>query len=275
MAREAYEVIVVDDGSRMPPRDLIARFARSIQIQLVEQANAGPAAARNAGAFAARGAYLAFTDDDCRPSRGWLTAMCAALERHQGAAIGGPVVSCLDNVFSTASQLLVDFLYEYFERTDPKGRFFVTANVAMPTERFRSTGGFDLTFPFAAAEDRDMCERWYDHGYELAYADGAVVLHAHPLVLGSFWRQHFTYGRGAWFLSDANRRRGRQGLRVRPLSFYSALVWSPLVRTSFPRNVVLAGLLVLSQVAYVAGFARQAWSARRVAVSRPARHARG
>lgn len=263
--RDTYEVIVVDDGSRTPPRDLIARFANTMQVRLIEQANAGPAAARNAGAFAAQAPYLAFTDDDCRPAPGWLSAVGAALDQQKNAAVGGPVVSCLENVFSTSSQMLVDFLYDYFERTDSRGRFFVTANVAMPTELFRSMGGFDLTFPFAAAEDRDMCERWLDHGHRMVFSDEAVVMHAHPLGWRSFWRQHFTYGRGAWFLSVANRRRGRDGLRVRRLEFYSSLVSFPFAHASFPQSAALAVLAAVSQVAYAAGFA---WQSRHQSATR-------
>lgn len=265
LARDEYEVIVVDDGSRTPARDLVARFSRSMQVRLIEQANAGPAAARNAGAFAAKAPCLAFTDDDCRPTAGWLRAMGAAFDQHKDAAVGGPVVSCLDNVFSTSSQLLVDFLYEYFERTDSRGRFFVTANVALPTDLFRSMGGFDLSFPFAAAEDRDMCERWHERGHRMVYANDAVVMHAHPLGWRTFWRQHFTYGRGAWFLSDANHRRGREGLRVRRLEFYTSLVAFPFSHARFPRSMALAGLAALSQVAYMSGFV---WQTRHQAATR-------
>ena len=254
LPREAFEVIVVDDGSKQRPRALVERFTASMQVRLIEQANAGPAAARNAGARAARGQHLAFTDDDCRPSPGWLSAMGVALDERPGSAVGGPVVSCLENVWSTASQLLVDFLYSYFDRTNANGRFFVTANVAMPTELFQSMGGFDLTFPFAAAEDRDLCERWHECGYPLVYSEKAIVKHAHPLGLISFWKQHFTYGRGAWFLNKAKSRRGRSGLCVPPVSFYSKLVLFPLSKAPLPRGLVLASLAALSQVIYTTGF---------------------
>ena len=34
--RDAFEVIVVDDGSRKPPRELVARFESAMQIRLIE-----------------------------------------------------------------------------------------------------------------------------------------------------------------------------------------------------------------------------------------------
>jgi len=263
--RDSYEVIVVDDGSRTPPRDLIARYAKTMQVRLIEQANAGPAAARNAGAFAASAPYLAFTDDDCRPSPGWLRLLGDALDRHPRAAIGGAVVTALHNQFSTSSQLLVDFLYDYFATHNRDGQFFITANVALPRDLFRELGGFDLTFPFAAAEDRDLCERWTESGFELAFAPDAIIWHAHPLTLKSFWRQHFTYGRGAWCLNKAKNRRGRQGLTVPPFAFYSSLLLYPLSKASFPRNLGLVSLAALSQLAYVIGFA---WQSRHDSTSK-------
>ena len=45
--RDRFEVIVVDDGSADSPREVVARAAASIDVRLIEQANAGPATARN------------------------------------------------------------------------------------------------------------------------------------------------------------------------------------------------------------------------------------
>lgn len=263
--RDEFEVVVVDDGSASPPRALIGRLSDNVQVRLIEQANAGPAAARNAGARAARGQYLAFTDDDCQPGPGWLRALDQALAEHPDAAIGGAVISSLRNPFSTASQLLVDFLYDYFERDNQDGQFFVTANVAMPAALFRELGGFDLTFPLAAAEDRDLCERWHERGFGLVFSEAAFVWHAHRLNLRSFCRQHFNYGRGAWFLNKAKHRRGRQGLQVPPLRFYSALVLFPLSKAPWPGNLALAVLVALSQLAYVVGYLREKTTDRSVA----------
>src|SRR5437870_3627411 len=63
--RERFEVFVVDDGSSVPPSDVVARIRGEINITLLIQHHSGPAAARNAGAERARGHVLAFTDDDC------------------------------------------------------------------------------------------------------------------------------------------------------------------------------------------------------------------
>ena len=71
--RSAYEVIVVDDGST----DETAAIAHKCNVSVITQPNAGPAAARNRGAAAAQGDLLLFTDADCVPVPGWISALVA------------------------------------------------------------------------------------------------------------------------------------------------------------------------------------------------------
>lgn len=63
------EVIAVDDGSTDDTRDVLRTFcAMDDRIRLIEQANAGVSAARNAGARLARGTFIGFLDaDDTMP----------------------------------------------------------------------------------------------------------------------------------------------------------------------------------------------------------------
>jgi glycosyltransferase involved in cell wall biosynthesis len=63
-----YEVIVVDDGST----DETGLITRQYPVKVIRKNNEGPASARNAGAWVAKGSLLAFTDADCVPSPSWL-----------------------------------------------------------------------------------------------------------------------------------------------------------------------------------------------------------
>jgi glycosyltransferase involved in cell wall biosynthesis len=57
-----YEVIVIDDGSTDDTAAVAARYGR--RVKFLRQVNRGPGAARNRGAQAAHGDYLAFLDSD-------------------------------------------------------------------------------------------------------------------------------------------------------------------------------------------------------------------
>lgn len=252
--RERLEVVVVDDGGNLPDA-LIDTYRADLRVSVIHQSNAGPAAARNAGAARAEGAILAFTDDDCRPAPDWLRHLVGPVAADPRCMAGGRTVNALaDNTFATASQLLVDFLYDYYNRDAAGPRFFTSNNVAVDAASFRDMGGFDTSFPRAAGEDRDFCDHWLHRGGHLRYVPAAVVSHAHHTSLRRFWRQHFAYGTGAWRFHRARARRRQGPVRVEPLSFYARLVGYPLRHERSLRAAPLMGLMLLSQVANVAGY---------------------
>ena len=268
-AKEHFEVIVVDDGSPEPPHSLVASFDERVDIKLISQPNAGPASARNRGAAHAQGEFLAFTDDDCAPEAGWLQGLANCLAAQPDHLVGGQVVNALEeNLFSTATQLLLSYLYSRYNHPPEQATFFTTNNFALSTARFKQVGGFDTTFPLAAGEDREFCDRWLHHGYRMTYVPEAVVYHAHALSLTRFCRQHFNYGRGTFNFRRLRAQRQREPIKVERLSFYLNLLRYPFSQTTGRRALLLVGLFLLSQVANTLGFF---WEMRMASV----RHARG
>jgi len=252
---ERFEVIVVDDGSAEAPAALIDSFSARLPVILVTKPSSGPAAARNAGVQRAASPIVAFTDDDCRPETGWLRALAERIERDPDCLMGGRTLNALpENPYSEASQLLISYLYDYYNR-DPERAFFLTSNnFAMRVDRFVAVGGFDERFPLAAGEDRDLCERWRQNGLRLVYAPQAVVRHAHELSLTSFCRQHFNYGRGAFHFHRLRAERTKERSPVEPARFYVDLVRYPVRHGGRHGPLLYAMLLGISQVANAAGF---------------------
>ena len=254
-SRDSLEVIVVDDGSEALPQAVIRPFRDKLDVTLLAQSHAGPAPARNAGAKRAKGGFLAFTDDDCCPAPDWLKTLAVHFSRDPDCMIGGRTMNALpDNPYSSASQLLIDYLYSYYNADADHARFLTSNNLALAADRFRAIGGFDTTFAGAAAEDREFCDRWLFHGYRLMYAPEATVYHAHVLTFRTFWRQHFWYGRGAFLFHRIRARRGASRVKVEPLAFYRNLLRYPLSHARGAQALLLASLLAWAQAANVAGF---------------------
>jgi len=253
---DCFEVIVVDDGSTLPLEPVVAPFAVSSNIILLRQPNAGPATARNFGATKAKGAFLAFTDDDCAPFPDWLDVLANQFAKTPDLMIGGQTVNALkENRCSMASQYLISYLYEYYQKDARRDHFFFTSNnLALPAELFRVIKGFDTSFRIAAAEDRELCSRWRSHGFKMTYVPDAIVHHSHSLTFGKFCLQHFNYGQGAYRYHQIRSGCKEGLLELEPLTFYLDLLRYPLLKSKPGKALVLALLLLISQVANTWGF---------------------
>jgi GT2 family glycosyltransferase len=251
-----YPTVVVDDGSPEPLAPVCAPYPF---VTCMRQDNAGPAAARNAGARAATDAvFLCFTDDDCRPQTAWARGLFAAWNGEPSRLVGGRVENALPtNVYAATSQSLCDYLYAYFGAAAGQAPFFTSNNIGCSAAGFAAIGGFDESFPLAAAEDRDFGLRWRDRLGPLVYAPDAVVDHAHPLTFARFWRQHANYGRGARHLHRVLAARAASAPRREKICFYTGLLVYPLRHPNLgtiPARIVQSALMGLSQVAMIAGY---------------------
>jgi GT2 family glycosyltransferase len=254
------EIVVVNDGGCAPRADELRAVSDGIGLRVVERSGGGPAAARNAGAAAASGHILAFTDDDCEPAPGWLPTIERRLEDDPHAIVAGRAVSLHpENDWATASQILTDHLHRWYNRDPERGSFATSNNLALTAVTFRALGGFDAAFPDAAAEDREFVERALRAGTRLIYVPGAVVGHRHRLSARAYLRQHYGYGRGAHRVLRVRRAAGG-GMLFESPRFYTALLCAPWTEYSGVRALRLAGFLGASQAAHTAGFVRQALS---------------
>jgi GT2 family glycosyltransferase len=256
-SRDQYEVIVVDDGSRTPVDQVVDARSGSIAVTLVRIQHGGPGAARNAGVRQARGKLLAFIDDDCTAHPRWLDELSARLQANPGAAVGGRVVNALAlNPYARASQCLQDYVYKWYHQ-ERRGElsFFTTNNLGIARSDFDVAGPFDESFPFAS-EDREWCDRALYRGLRLVYAPEVIVEHSHHLGLGSFFVQHYRYGKGAARFHAVRATRRSNPVRLEPLEFYRGMFSAPFhAREPSPAFGMI--LLFVSQTASFMGFARE------------------
>jgi glycosyltransferase involved in cell wall biosynthesis len=253
--REFFEVIVVNDGGSQPLAPIIDKFFNQMNVRLLSQPSAGPAAARNNGASQATHPYLVFTDDDCMPAADWLRRFENRIMPGQAGAVAGRIINALDkNRYSASSQILIDFLNHYYNADPHKARFFTSNNLMLPADIFWEIGGFDTSFSRAAAEDRDLCDRLLFRGKKIVFAAEITVLHAHALNFRTFFRQHFNYGRGAYDYHKNHTMRHRMHVRMESVSFYSSLVRHPLSDQSAKFRFTASLLLIVSQIANAAGY---------------------
>ncbi len=186
---QQFEIRVADDGSSdETPEVLEAAQARSpVPLEILRQANRGPAAARNAAAREARGELLLFLDDDVQVTPDLLAVHDA---RHRAAdpetiAVLGHIDWCTDLEVTPFMEWLVaggpQFNFGMIRDAEHVGyEFFYTANISVPRLEFERVGGFDEGFPAAAGEDTELSYRLRDR-LRLVYEPSALVHHDHHI----------------------------------------------------------------------------------------------
>ncbi len=174
LALERFEVVVIDDASSDGTPAVLAREvdARALRIRTARQEQGGgPARARNRGWRMATAPMIAFTDDDCVPTPGWLEAMLTTAGERRDAVVQGPT---LPDPRETDA---LDIYSKTVNITGPTPHF-ETCNVVYPRALLEQVSGFDETYPAPAGEDSDLGWRVKEAGGVALFAPDAVVHHA-------------------------------------------------------------------------------------------------
>jgi glycosyltransferase involved in cell wall biosynthesis len=239
LAPEAFEVIVVDNGSDPATAELLAaEVARpGLELRLVRhEQTLGPAGGRNSGWRVARAPLVAFTDDDCAPDPEWLAGGLRAHAEHPDAVIQGitrPDPRESANEGPLAHTVAVDTLGPQYE----------ACNVFYPRALLERLGGFDERYGLRpAGEDTDLAWRAIEHGAPTALAADAVVLHAvEPLGPLGMLRFVARWGDGVRVFSDHPGARAMLHRRVF-WNVWHYLLWRSLLALAAPR--ILRRLIV-------------------------------
>ena len=169
-----FEVLVVDNGSENPPRDLVKTFSFA---RLLTEPKPGSFAARNLALTEARGEVVAFTDSDCIPEKDWLEEGIARIEAAENLVlVGGHVQVFAREDQEPNSAELIDMVFGFNqEKSITTAGYAVTANLFAPRESFEVVGDFNTKL--LSGGDGEWCCRAGDAGIPIHYCPTAIVKH--------------------------------------------------------------------------------------------------
>ena len=191
------ETLVVDDGSEDGTAEYVARNFPWARMLVLEPC--GLSAARNAGADAARGEILAFTDDDCEPDAEWIVRIRPAFQDGRYAAACGPNLPPRPRTWEEAVVGAAPGAPSHVMLDDEEAEHLPGCNLVVRKSAFDAIGGFDPQF-HTAGDDVDFCWRLRDAGFRLGFVPGAFVWHWRRPSISRFLRQQIGYGRAEHLL---------------------------------------------------------------------------
>ncbi|MEC3920239.1 glycosyltransferase [Nocardia sp. CDC160] len=188
----SFEVIISDNGSTDGLADYIDRhpLRESLRLQRVDSSDRpGAPHARNVGADAAKGDFLAFTDQDDRVHPTWLSALVAAAADYD--SVGGPIETVTLNSPKVARWRPSPAPNERF--TSHYLYWAHGNNIGMWRTVFEKVGGFDESM--VCGDDIDISWSIQEAGMTLGHAPDALVAYRLRPRLWQAFRQAVGYGR--------------------------------------------------------------------------------
>lgn len=224
---EAWEILIVDNGSTDHTAEVVESFADSLPIRRIHEPVPGLSHARNRGLAEARGRYICWTDDDVLIDPGWLRAYVEAFRRHPDACFfGGRVAPVFDGDVPGWVDGNRDLL-----------RFLMAERDLAPTEVAFERGCVDLPYGANFAV-RTAEQRHFRYDPELGVAPGRQRLGEETAVLLAMLEAG---GRGIWVPSATVRHVIPAG-RLTPAyvaSYFRSAgeTWAFLARTGRPTSM--------------------------------------
>ncbi len=191
MTGGGFETLVVDDGSTDGTGDFVEK--NFPWVLLIRLEPGGLSAARNAGAAAAHGEVLAFTDDDCEPDQEWIARLRPMFLQGRYAAAGGPNLPPKPRSWEEAVVCAAPGAPSHVMLDDEEAEHLPGCNLVVTKAAFDTIGGFDPQF-HTAGDDVDFCWRLRDAGFRLGFVPGAFVWHWRRPSIPAFLRQQLGYG---------------------------------------------------------------------------------
>ena len=186
-----FEVVVVEDGSVVPCKDIVDKYADRLSIHYYNKANSGPGQTRNYGVDRANGEYMLILDSDCILPDRYLEAVEAELQRQKADAFGGP--DRAHESFTDVQKAINYAMTSFFTTGGIRGgkkkldKFYPRSfNMGVRKDVYQALGGFSK---MRFGEDIDFSIRIFKGGYQCRLFPEAWVWHKRRTDLKKFFKQ--------------------------------------------------------------------------------------
>lgn len=186
-----FEVIVVEDGSSIPCKEVAERYANRLDIHYFFKENSGPGQSRNYGAERSRGEYLIIVDSDVILPEGYFDAIEQELKTSPADAFGGP--DRAHDSFTNIQKAINYSMTSFFTTGGIRGgkkkmdKFYPRSfNMGVRRTVYEALGGFSK---MRFGEDIDFSIRIFKGGYTCRLFPGAWVYHKRRTDLKKFFKQ--------------------------------------------------------------------------------------
>lgn len=191
-----FEVIIVEDGSATPCKQVCDKYTGSLAIKYFMKPNSGPGQSRNYGVERASGDYVLILDSDVVVPDGYLQAVDDELKREPCEAFGGPDRAA--DSFTPTQKAISYSMTSFFTTGGIRGgkkkldKFYPRSfNMGVRRDVYAELGGFSK---MRFGEDIDFSIRIFKAGCRCRLFPGAWVYHKRRTDFRKFWRQVFNSG---------------------------------------------------------------------------------
>ena len=191
-----FEVVIVEDGSEKPCKDVCDKYAGKIDLKYFMKKNSGPGQSRNYGAERANGEYLIVLDSDVVLPEGYLKAVDDELRREPADAFGGP--DCAHDSFTETQKAISYSMTSFFTTGGIRGgkkkldKFYPRSfNMGIRRDVYMRLGGFSK---MRFGEDIDFSIRIFKAGCKCRLFPEAWVWHKRRTDMRKFFRQVYNSG---------------------------------------------------------------------------------
>ena len=196
-----FEVIIVEDGSTVPCKDIVDKYIGKFEIQyfMMEKNSGYCVVPRNFGADFATGNYLVFLDSDILLHPKYLMEVDEALSKNDLDSFGGPDAAhpSFNNFQKAISHSMTSFWTTGGIRNKKKplsGKYSPRGfNFGIKKDVFMEIEKFPQIMP---GEDILLGHKLIKANYKVELIENAVVYHKRRSSFKKYWKQVFLFGRG-------------------------------------------------------------------------------